>query len=65
MPWQTVTYKVNAGGGGTVGKFYSEQNMEVIDFGVPVLSIHTPYAVSSEADVYWLYRAVTAFYEAN
>ena len=65
VPWQTVTYKVNGGGGGTVGVFYSEQNMEVIDFGVPVLSIHTPYAVSSKSDVYWLSQAVTAFYKAN
>jgi aspartyl aminopeptidase len=37
--------------------------MEVIDFGVPVLSIHTPYAVSSKIDIYNLYRGSKAFFE--
>ena len=52
VPWQTVTYKVGVGGGGTIGGEFSAQNIEVIDFGVPLLSIHTPYAVSSKVDVY-------------
>ncbi len=65
VPWQTATYKVNGSGGGTVGREYARHNMEVIDFGVPVLSIHTPYAVSSKADVYSLYKATKAFFEAE
>ena len=36
--------------------------MEVIDYGVPVLSIHSTYAVSSKTDVHMLYRAMDAFY---
>lgn len=63
IPWQTVTYKVGSAGGGTIGGEFSSQNIEVIDFGVPLLSIHTPYAVSSKVDVYSLYRAARAFYE--
>jgi len=62
VPWQTVTYKVGVGGGGTIGGEFSAQNIEVIDFGVPLLSIHTPYAVSSKVDVHSLYRAALAFY---
>ncbi len=62
IPWQTVTYKVGVGGGATIGGEFSAQNIEVIDFGVPVLSIHTPFAVSSKVDVYSLYRAARAFY---
>lgn len=62
VPWQTVTYKVGVGGGGTIGGEFSAQNIEVIDFGVPLLSIHTPYAVSSKIDVYSLYQAALAFY---
>lgn len=62
VPWQTVTYKVGVGGGGTIGGEFSAQNIEVIDFGVPLLSIHTPYAVSSKVDVYSLYQAALAFY---
>jgi len=63
IPWQTSTYRVGSAGGGTIGGIFSSQNNEVIDFGVPLLSIHTPFAVSSKIDVYNLYRAALAFYE--
>jgi aspartyl aminopeptidase len=63
IPWQTATYKVGRSGGGTIGGEFSRQDMEVIDFGVPVLSIHTPYAVSSKIDIYNLYRGSKAFFE--
>ncbi len=62
VPWQIATYKVGVGGGGTIGRTLSDDNMEVIDFGVPVLSIHTPYSVSSKLDVYNLFRAMRAFF---
>lgn len=62
IPWQTTTYKVGVGGGGTIGGEFSKQDMEVIDLGVPVLSIHTPMAVSSKIDVYSLYQASQAFF---
>ena len=62
VPWQTITYKVGSAGGGTIGGEFSSQNIEVIDFGVPLLSIHTPYSVSSKVDVYSLYQAALAFY---
>ena len=62
IPWQTATYKVGVGGGGTIGGEFSRQDMNVIDFGVPVLSIHTPYAVSAKIDVYNLYRACNSFF---
>ncbi len=61
IPWQTSTYKVGKGGGGTLGGELSHYNMDVVDFGVPVLSIHTPYAISSKSDLYWLYKANAAF----
>jgi aspartyl aminopeptidase len=64
VPWQTVTYKVGRASGGTIGGALSDDNMEVIDLGVPVLSIHTPYSVSSKVDVYQLYRAMRAFFLA-
>lgn len=62
VQWQTSTYKVGSAGGGTIGGEFSRQNIEVIDFGVPLLSIHTPFAVSSKVDVYSLYQASLAFY---
>jgi len=62
VPWQIATYKVGRAGGGTIGGALADDNMEVIDFGVPLLSIHTPYSMSSKVDVYNLYRAMHAFY---
>lgn len=62
IPWQTVTYKVGSAGGGTIGGEFSSQNIEVIDIGIPLLSIHTPYSVSSKVDVYSLYLASRAFF---
>lgn len=61
IAWQTATYKGKSSGG-TIGKSLSMRNMEVIDYGVPVLSIHSTYSVSSKSDVHMLYRAMTAFY---
>ena len=63
IPWQTVTYKVGPRGGGTMGGEFSRLDMEVIDFGVPVLSIHTPLSISSKVDGWNLYRACAAFLE--
>lgn len=62
IPWQTHTYKVDFGGGGTIGGFMSNQDMEVIDFGVPLLSMHSPYEMSSKADDWNYYRAMSVFY---
>jgi len=61
IAWQTATYKGRASGG-TIGNSLSKDNMEVIDYGVPVLSIHSTYAVSSKVDVHMLYRAMSAFF---
>ena len=55
--------KVDAGGGGTVAKFISMKNIDTIDIGVPVLSMHAPYEVVSKYDIYETYRCVKAFNE--
>jgi len=62
IKWQTSTYKGKASGG-TIGSDLSNDNMEVIDFGIPILSIHSPYAVGSKVDLYSLYKAMSAFYQ--
>lgn len=61
IAWQTATYKGRASGG-TIGNSLSRRNMEVIDYGVPLLSIHSTYALSAKVDVHLLYRAMAAFY---
>lgn len=65
IAWQTTTFKVGRAGGGTLGKELSRHNIEVIDVGAPVLSIHTPFALSAKSDVYLLYRAARAFITAG
>lgn len=55
--------KVDLGGGGTVAKFVANQDIDTIDIGVPVLSMHSPFEVVSKADVYMAYRTFKAFCE--
>jgi aspartyl aminopeptidase len=62
IPWQTQTPKVDVGGGGTIGHFMSREDMEVIDLGVPLLSMHSPFEMSSKVDVWYFYRAMSAFF---
>jgi aspartyl aminopeptidase len=64
IPWQTQTPKVDVGGGGTIGGFMSAQEMEVIDLGVPLLSMHSPFEMSSKVDVWNFYRFMLAFYQS-
>ena len=53
IPWHMSELgKVDVGGGGTVAKFLAVYGMDVIDVGVPVLSMHSPFEVSSKADIY-------------
>ncbi len=64
--WQFAELgKVDAGGGGTVAKFISKHNIETIDLGVAVISMHAPYEVVSKTDVYETHRAIKAFYTFN
>ncbi len=53
--------KVDCGGGGTVAKYISKHNIETIDLGVPVISMHAPYEVIAKVDLYEAYRAICAF----
>ncbi len=53
--------KVDCGGGGTVAKFLAEHNIETVDLGVPVISMHAPCEVISKVDLYEAYRAFCAF----
>jgi len=60
--WQTGELgKVDVGGGGTVAKYIANMNIDTVDIGVPVISMHAPYEVVSKADVYECYLAFRAF----
>jgi aspartyl aminopeptidase len=62
IPWQTQTPKVGVGGGGTIGQFFSDWDMEVIDMGVPLLSMHSTFEISSKVDTWNFYRFMSAFF---
>ena len=60
--WQSAELgKVDAGGGGTVAMYIANHNIDTVDLGVPVISMHAPYEVVSKADVYSTYEACLAF----
>ncbi len=54
--------RVDLGGGGTVALYVAGLNVDVIDIGVPVLSMHAPFEVVSKYDVYMTYKACKAFF---
>lgn len=54
--------KVDIGGGGTIAYILANKGMDVIDCGVPVLSMHAPYEVTSKFDIYTAFEAYKAFY---
>jgi aspartyl aminopeptidase len=54
---------VDVGGGGTIAKFVASMNIDVVDLGVPILSMHAPFELASKLDVLNTYRAFKAFYK--
>lgn len=64
--WQTGELgKVDIGGGGTVAMYIANLDVDVVDVGVPVLSMHAPFEIVSKIDVYMAYKAFLAFYNAQ
>lgn len=62
--WQTGELgKVDLGGGGTVAQYIANLNIDVIDVGVPVLSMHAPFEITSKIDTYMAYKAFKVFIE--
>ena len=55
--------KVDVGGGGTIAYILANKGVDVIDCGVPVLSMHAPYEVTSKYDIYSAFRTYKAFWE--
>ena len=56
--------RVDLGGGGTIAKYVANMNVDVVDLGVPVLSMHAPFEIVSKTDVYMAYRAFFEFFKA-
>lgn len=55
--------KIDEGGGGTIAKYFAFYNASVIDCGIPVIGMHSPYELISKADLYYSYRGYRVFLE--
>ena len=64
--WQLCEMgKVDQGGGGTIAKYMANRNIDTIDAGVPVLSMHAPFEIVSKLDCYMTYKGVLTAYTAG
>ena len=64
--WQLMEMgKVDIGGGGTIAQFIVNRNIDTVDIGVPVLSMHSPFEVVSKLDLYMMHKAVAAVFASG
>ena len=63
--WQLAELgRTDQGGGGTVACYMANRNIDTIDAGVPVLSMHAPFETTAKLDCYMIYKAMKALYQA-
>ncbi len=63
--WQMAELgKTDQGGGGTVAAYMAERDIDTLDAGVPVLSMHAPFETTSKLDCYMTYKGMRAVFEA-
>ena len=66
VAWQTGELgKVDEGGGGTIAQFMANLNIDTLDCGVALLSMHSPYEIASKSDIYMTYLGYRAFMESD
>jgi aspartyl aminopeptidase len=66
VPWQMAELgKVDSGGGGTVAMYFASYGMNIIDCGPAILAMHSPFELSSKADLYATWLAFRAFLQAR
>ena len=57
--------KIGVGGGGTIAYILADRGIDVLDCGVPVMSMHSPYEITSKLDIYNAYKAYKVFYKGD
>ena len=57
--------RLDLGGGGTIAKYVANRGIKVLDMGVPVLSMHSPFEVIHKTDLYMAYRTFSLFCQAE
>ena len=62
--WQVAELgRIDLGGGGTISQYVANLNIDTVDCGVALFSMHSPYEIASKLDIYMTYKAYKAFYE--
>ena len=56
-----ANHRLDLGGGGTIAKYVANRGIPVLDIGVPVLSMHSPFEVIHKTDLYMAYRTFSVF----
>lgn len=57
--------RIDVGGGSTLSKCISRRCVDVVDLGVPLLSMHSPYEVAAKNDIYMFYKGINGFYKVK
>ena len=57
--------KIDVGGGSTLSKCISKHCIDVVDLGVPLLSMHSPYEVTAKNDIYMFYKGIDGFFRVK
>lgn len=66
VTWQIAELgNTDIGGGGTIAQYVANLDIDVIDCGVPLLSMHSPYEIAGKLDIYMAYKGYKAFYIDN
>lgn len=64
VKWQSGELgKIDGGGGGTIAAYVGNLDIDVVDVGVPLLSMHAPYETAGKLDIYMAYKGYKAFFE--
>ncbi len=64
VKWQSGELgKIDGGGGGTIAAYVGNLDIDVVDVGVPLLSMHSPYETAGKLDIYMAYKGYKAFFE--
>jgi aspartyl aminopeptidase len=62
--WQTHSYRAGYGGG-TIAQWFANADIDAIDVGIGILSMHSPMDISAKVDLWELYRGFKAFYGSS
>ena len=62
IKYQPFAYNQDVGGGATIGMYLATNlNMDVVDIGIPILSMHAPVEIADKGDLFHLYKGISAF----